>query len=485
MKRLIAMPLLLAVGLLNSSLIAADLDIGSDAPSLDGAVWVKGEAFDPAKNEDKQVTVVEFWATWCGPCIMSIPHLTEIAHEFADKGVRVVGVTRKDPRNKLSTVKRFVKKQGDAMDYSIAFDEEGDIAKSYMEASGSMGIPTAFIVDQTGTIAWIGSPFEGLDETLKLIVDGKYDAKKIKEFRSLDKKIEDAYMSGDFEKTVARIDELLEKNPARISSRLMKFDLLARQLNQGKKAKKWALVSFKALKHDADATSEFAQGILSEEDKVGSNKLAVSAMRKAYKKEPNNLDVTMAYFRALVLTNKRKKSLQIAERTVELLKGDSEKLCKFARVMSEPATRKRCGDLALHAVELAIAVDPEEPAHYISKFFILHECKNDQAGAIDAGQYALQLAVDDAQTLNDFAWELMNKETTKGQFNELALAATKLLIKTSEGDTATSLDTYALALFENGKVDDAIRVLKQAIEKAPGNMVSELRETLRRFEDAN
>ncbi len=114
----------------------------------------------------------------------------------------------------------------------------------------------------------------------------------------------------------------------------------------------------------------------------------------------------------------------------------------------------------------------------------MHECKQDQAGAIDAGQYAIQLAADDAHTLNDFSWELMNKETTKGQFNELALAAAEQMIKTPDGDSWTILNTYALAMFENGKVDDAIRIQKQAIEKASGGIRADLKKTLKRFEEA-
>jgi thiol-disulfide isomerase/thioredoxin len=56
------------------------LKIGDPAPPLAVSKWVKGT---PVKKlGDGQVHVVEFWATWCGPCKVSIPHLTELAKKY-------------------------------------------------------------------------------------------------------------------------------------------------------------------------------------------------------------------------------------------------------------------------------------------------------------------------------------------------------------------------------------------------------------------
>jgi len=60
--------------------------LGDKAASLDGLTYVKGE---PVTFKEGKVYVVEFWATWCGPCKTSIPHLTEIQKKYKDKNVTV------------------------------------------------------------------------------------------------------------------------------------------------------------------------------------------------------------------------------------------------------------------------------------------------------------------------------------------------------------------------------------------------------------
>ncbi len=63
--------------------------LGQPAPKLDMADWINGEVTPEAMRG--KIVVLDFWATWCGPCIAAIPHNNEMAKKYADKGVLVIG----------------------------------------------------------------------------------------------------------------------------------------------------------------------------------------------------------------------------------------------------------------------------------------------------------------------------------------------------------------------------------------------------------
>lgn len=172
------------------SATAATLAIGDAAPELKASKWVKGG--EVAKLEADKTYVVEFWATWCGPCRVSIPHLTEMAHKFPN--VTFIGMhVRERDADKDAAVATFVGKMGDKMDYHVAMDTEDTfMAKNWMDPAGQNGIPAAFLV-QNGKIVWIGDPMGGLNKTIEEVNAGKYDMEKAKQRFEAQKKYEAFY----------------------------------------------------------------------------------------------------------------------------------------------------------------------------------------------------------------------------------------------------------------------------------------------------
>ena len=92
--------------------------------------------------------MVEFWATWCGPCVASIPHVNEIHKKYESKGLVVIGLTQESNQE----IKSFVKSK--KMEYHVGTDKGGKLNKEL----GVQGIPHAVLVDKTGTIVWEGHP---------------------------------------------------------------------------------------------------------------------------------------------------------------------------------------------------------------------------------------------------------------------------------------------------------------------------------------
>ncbi len=155
------------------------LKVGDAAPKLLMGKWVQGE---PVKEFDHdKAYIVEFWATWCGPCKASIPHLNEHYLKYKDKGLVVIGQDCWETDE--SKVAPFVKTMGEKMAYRVAMDDKttdakGAMAQNWLAAAGQNGIPAAFLIGKDGRIAWIGHPMNLEDSMIEDVLAGKFDTKK-------------------------------------------------------------------------------------------------------------------------------------------------------------------------------------------------------------------------------------------------------------------------------------------------------------------
>jgi thiol-disulfide isomerase/thioredoxin len=242
------------VGSAALSMAEATLTVGSPAPAIKVAKWLKGKPIP--KFEPGKVYVMEFWATWCGPCKTSIPHLTELAKKYQGKatftGVSVFEVPQPKDESYIPKVDKFVKDWGKKMDYNVAVDgKDGWMGANWMRAAEQPGIPTAFVVDQKGRVAWIGHPMDGLDEAVGQVIAGTYDiaaqqakvaAEKAAEAKA--KAESEPFLAplrkGEYAKAVAELDKYLAANPD--------------------KAPQWAPTRFEALcAYDVPAAMAYAK----------------------------------------------------------------------------------------------------------------------------------------------------------------------------------------------------------------------------------
>lgn len=138
---------LLVLAAARKSSVSASEIANVAATSKPSPAWeLKGVDGKPVKSSDfvGKVVILDFWATWCGPCRMEIPGFIELQKRYADKGLVVVGVSL--DQDGAPVVKSFMDKTG--INYPVVLGDE-TIVNAF---GGVEGIPTTFIIDHDGQI---------------------------------------------------------------------------------------------------------------------------------------------------------------------------------------------------------------------------------------------------------------------------------------------------------------------------------------------
>lgn len=191
-----------------SAAATAELNIGDPAPPVEVETWLshgeglEGEPFPKdVKIEAGKVYVVEFWATWCGPCIAAMPEVAAMQAELADKGVRIMSISDED----VETVKEFADRKLQLPDgseatygelftlWSVGSDPDQSVHEAYFRAAGQTGIPCAFVVGKDAKIEWFGHPME-MREVIDAVLNDSWDRdaadRKVRDQRDLERLME-------------------------------------------------------------------------------------------------------------------------------------------------------------------------------------------------------------------------------------------------------------------------------------------------------
>jgi thiol-disulfide isomerase/thioredoxin len=112
----------------------------------------------------KNIVILDFWATWCPPCRMTMPVLQRLKDRFGDKGLVILSINLQE---EAGPVRDFVTAEGYTM--HILLDSNGAVSNSY----GVKGIPTLVVLDKSGGVRLRESGFSGeTEEKLGKLVEG-------------------------------------------------------------------------------------------------------------------------------------------------------------------------------------------------------------------------------------------------------------------------------------------------------------------------
>ncbi|MCP4250625.1 MAG: redoxin domain-containing protein [bacterium] len=225
----------------------AGLGLGDAAPPITVTDWVKGTPVDLASAKGKKIIVLDFWATWCPPCIQEIPRLTQLQSRYGGQDVMVVGVTGPTRGQQLKPVQQFVERSGDAIGYTIGWDANNKLWDNYLTAAGIFEIPYLFIIDKQGKIAWQGHTSPELEQTLDKLIAGTYDlaaeierAKSRNQVGTFINQFNQAAAQGDWTSALQALDQVLELTPTDERSIFAAYQIRANEMHDAAGARKWA-----------------------------------------------------------------------------------------------------------------------------------------------------------------------------------------------------------------------------------------------------
>ncbi|MCA9193012.1 MAG: TlpA family protein disulfide reductase [Planctomycetales bacterium] len=205
----------------------ADFQIGMAAPPVEIMHWLT-KPTKPIQFGDGKVYVIDFWATWCAPCLEQMPKLVELQKNIGVEELSIIAVTRES----LDDVSKFVQQLPSpasnnnkgigeriremSQTISIGVDQSDQTFRAYMVASGTRAIPTLCIVGKTGRVEWMGSHAD-FEETLQQVLDGTWNQEEFGERfvgyqRAYNEfpRIQQLAASGQIEAAISLIVELQE-----------------------------------------------------------------------------------------------------------------------------------------------------------------------------------------------------------------------------------------------------------------------------------
>ena len=163
MKKILAI-LVLGLVVFAGNSVSISSEAAPDAPEITVREWLTANNPDVSTTRGK-VLLLDFWATWCSPCVKGIPKLNELNDKYKDKGMQLIALSQDKSSD---AVRKLIEDKN--INYHVAIDNG---TADWYEIKG---YPTMVLVNTAGKIAWKGHPWQpGLENVIKKALENSAD----------------------------------------------------------------------------------------------------------------------------------------------------------------------------------------------------------------------------------------------------------------------------------------------------------------------
>ena len=154
-----------------SDLFKAQIELtGTKTEEIKPTHYLQNEPAD--KNFANKFKVLEFWATWCRPCLKAVPHLNKLQEKFKDQDIVFLSITYEQPEKTWSTFQKV------KFETIVVSDTTRTIHKKLrVDYKGTMALPRTVLVDNENRIIWYGSPNDLTEEMIKKFLNKSFALK--------------------------------------------------------------------------------------------------------------------------------------------------------------------------------------------------------------------------------------------------------------------------------------------------------------------
>ncbi len=138
-----------------------NIKVGLPAPDF-ALQDLSGQEVSLSAYHGQKAVLMDFWATWCGPCRMAMPGLQDLEDKYHGHGLEILSINQGEPADH---VRNFI--QNEKYSFHVVLDQNQAVGEQY----GVQGIPTLVLLDKKGVVRWIRVGYSPSDDDLDKLVE--------------------------------------------------------------------------------------------------------------------------------------------------------------------------------------------------------------------------------------------------------------------------------------------------------------------------